>query len=403
TQSGEFLGTLRYMAPERFRDECDERADIYGLGLTLYELIAMQPAFQSSDRLRLIGMINKTDPPRLRSLNPRVPRDLETIVSKAIDKDPRSRYQSAEELVDDLRRYLTDQPIKARRHSLFERIVRWSRKNKGLSISLFSIAVLVILGLLGLGYASINETRLRRAAEDAEAEAQSALKLAQQREQELETQGKQLQQKSDQLTAQSRELQQNLYSSEMNLAGQTLGMAGGMQQLFDIVERWEETPSDDFRGWEWYYLRSVMLDEGVSLPGFRLRSAAWSPDGSQVATTGSYDVQVLKEVFIRNASTGELIKTLRGHQDAVLSVAWDANKNRIASASSDRTIRIWNPVTGVCLRTIGPLDSKVSYVAWDPPGEQLALMTEGGRHDVYVLDMKSDNAAPIPLPQAGVK
>ena len=88
TATGDILGTLRYMAPERFRGEGDARADIYALGLTLYELLTLRPAFDSSDRLKLIEQIKTEEPARPRSLDGRIPRDLETIVLKAIDKDP---------------------------------------------------------------------------------------------------------------------------------------------------------------------------------------------------------------------------------------------------------------------------------------------------------------------------
>src|SRR5205814_8931653 len=88
TATGDILGTLRYMAPERFRGEGDGRADIYALGLTLYELLTLTPAFESSDRVRLIELVKTREPARPRGLDPRLPRDLETIVLKAIDKDP---------------------------------------------------------------------------------------------------------------------------------------------------------------------------------------------------------------------------------------------------------------------------------------------------------------------------
>src|SRR5262249_38919195 len=79
TRTGDVIGTLRYLAPERFRGEGDCRADIYALGLTLYELLALRTAFDSSDRLRLIEEIKTREPARTRSLDPRIPRDLETI------------------------------------------------------------------------------------------------------------------------------------------------------------------------------------------------------------------------------------------------------------------------------------------------------------------------------------
>ena len=129
TATGDILGTLRYMAPERFRGEGDARADIYALGLTLYELLTLTPAYDSTDRLRLIEQIKSEEPPRPRSLDARIPRDLETIVLKAIDKEPKQRYQTAEALAEDLRRFLADEPIRARQISAAERYWRWARRN----------------------------------------------------------------------------------------------------------------------------------------------------------------------------------------------------------------------------------------------------------------------------------
>ena len=118
TATGDILGTIRYMAPERFRGEGDARADIYALGLTLYELLTLRPAFDTSDRLKLIERIKTEEPARPRSLDARIPRDLETIVLKAIDKDPAQRYATAEAMAEDLRRFLADEPIKARQVSV---------------------------------------------------------------------------------------------------------------------------------------------------------------------------------------------------------------------------------------------------------------------------------------------
>lgn len=145
THTGDILGTIRYMSPERFRGHCDARADIYSLGLTLYEMLVLKPAFASADRLQLIELVNKTEPEHPRVSDPGIPRDLETIVLKCIDKDPRQRYQSADELADDIQRFVEDDPIKARRISLFERTARWGRRNKGLATALSTIACLLLV------------------------------------------------------------------------------------------------------------------------------------------------------------------------------------------------------------------------------------------------------------------
>src|SRR5262249_31974905 len=129
TRTGDILGTLRYMAPERFRGRGDARADLYSLGLTLYELLVLRPAFDSPDRVALSEQIRTLEPPRPRSIDPRIPRDLETIVLKAIEKDPGDRYATADAMAEDLRRFLDDEPILARRAGAPERYLRWARRH----------------------------------------------------------------------------------------------------------------------------------------------------------------------------------------------------------------------------------------------------------------------------------
>jgi WD40 repeat protein/serine/threonine protein kinase/tetratricopeptide (TPR) repeat protein len=151
TATGDILGTLRYMAPERFRGQGDARADIYALGLTLYEFLTLRPAYESSDRLKLIERVKNEEPARPRSIDGRIPRDLETIVLKAIEKEPGSRYQTADAIAEDLRRFLADEPIKARQVSTTERYWRWARRNPMIATLggvLTAILVMVTIGSL---------------------------------------------------------------------------------------------------------------------------------------------------------------------------------------------------------------------------------------------------------------
>jgi serine/threonine protein kinase/WD40 repeat protein len=145
TTTGDIVGTLRYMAPERFKGECDERVDVYGLGLTLYELLVLRPAFVEHDRLQLIDEIKNKEPSRPRVLDCRIPRNLETIVLKTINKEPKQRYASAEALAEDLRRFLANEPIEARRTSELERLCMWGRRNPALAVLSASLLVLLIV------------------------------------------------------------------------------------------------------------------------------------------------------------------------------------------------------------------------------------------------------------------
>jgi serine/threonine protein kinase len=140
THTGDIVGTVRYMAPERFGAKSDVRSDLYGLGITLYEMLTLRPAFAETDRSKLVAQILHQEPPRPRKLNPLVPRDLETIVLKTMAKEPGHRYVSAAELAEDLKRFTELRPIRARRVSAAERLWRWSRRNPGLASALGLVA-----------------------------------------------------------------------------------------------------------------------------------------------------------------------------------------------------------------------------------------------------------------------
>ncbi|MCI0463836.1 MAG: tetratricopeptide repeat protein, partial [Gemmataceae bacterium] len=148
THTGEVVGTLRYLAPERFRGQADGRSDVYSLGLTLYELLTHRPAFDAPNREQLIQQVTRAEPPPPRRLRPGIPRDLETIILKAIAREPAHRYNSAADLAEDLRRFLADRPILARRVRLGERVWRWCRRNP-VPAALLTAFLLALLGGLG--------------------------------------------------------------------------------------------------------------------------------------------------------------------------------------------------------------------------------------------------------------
>jgi serine/threonine protein kinase/WD40 repeat protein len=149
TKTGDVVGTLRYLAPERFNGVSEARSDIYSLGLTLYEMLTLRPAFDEQDRGRLIRCISHYEPAPPRRFDRRIPRDLETIILKAIAKEPKKRYATAEELIEDLRRFLADRPILARRTSWQEHAWRWVRRNPGWAATLATVFGLLLLMAVG--------------------------------------------------------------------------------------------------------------------------------------------------------------------------------------------------------------------------------------------------------------
>jgi tetratricopeptide (TPR) repeat protein/tRNA A-37 threonylcarbamoyl transferase component Bud32 len=151
SMTGDLMGTLRYMSPEQAlakREVIDHRTDVYSLGVTLYELLTLQPAFKGKDRQELLRQVAFEDPVAPRRLNKAVPAELETIVLKAMTKNPAERYSTAQELAADLRRWLLDQPIRARRTSWVQVARKWARRHQ----SAVRAASLLVFALMMLGF-----------------------------------------------------------------------------------------------------------------------------------------------------------------------------------------------------------------------------------------------------------
>jgi eukaryotic-like serine/threonine-protein kinase len=253
THSGDLLGTLRYAPPERFAGGSDARGDVYGLGLTLYELLTLRPAFNETDRSKLLEQVLHAEPPRPRRLVPALPRDLETIVLKSIDREPARRYQTAGDLADDLRRFLDDRPIRAKPTLWPERLWRWSRRDPVTAVLLAGLLFVFLAGFVGV------LTQWRRAQSKAELEVQ-ARRRAERAEENARA---------------------NLYFSMIAQARLEARFCNttGADRLLDRCE-----PAA--RGWEWQYLHGVNHADLLSLEHESLvmtSGVAFSPDGKFLA------------------------------------------------------------------------------------------------------------------------
>jgi tetratricopeptide (TPR) repeat protein len=165
TLTGDLVGTVRYMSPEQTlakRVLLDHRTDVYSLGVTLYELLTLEPAFNGRNRHEVVHQIAFEEPKRPRQLNKAIPAELETIVLKAMEKNPAERYATAQEMADDLERFLKDEPIRAKRPGLALRARKWARRHKPLVASV-AACLLVSLGMLAAsaGYVLRDRAALR--------------------------------------------------------------------------------------------------------------------------------------------------------------------------------------------------------------------------------------------------
>ena len=282
TRTGDILGTLRYMAPERFRGEGDARADIFSLGLTLYELLVLRPAFDSPDRMVLSEQLKTLDPPRPRALDPRIPLDLETVILKAIEKDPKARYPSAEALAEDLRRFLDDEPILARWVGTTERYLRWARRNPVIAVlGAVLTAVLVVATVASVIVAG----RMAALADTNQRAARS------ERDAKLATQAALLQTEASRREAnhQRDRAEANLYGAWISLAENALYQNDPTTAARFLDRCLPAGRGPDRRGWEWSYLdhRCRPALRTLRLPGDpTIFSLAVSPDGRFLVAAG---------------------------------------------------------------------------------------------------------------------
>ena len=166
TMTGDVVGTLRYMSPEQVKGvPVDHRTDVYSLGATLYELLTLQPAFPAHDRQALSRKIAFEDPTIPRHLDRAIPADLETIVLKLLEKNLAERYETPQNFAEDLLCFIQDRPIVARRPTLLDRVVKWSRRHRPIVAAVTAVLLISIIGL------TVSTVFMARAARVARAEA----------------------------------------------------------------------------------------------------------------------------------------------------------------------------------------------------------------------------------------
>jgi eukaryotic-like serine/threonine-protein kinase len=353
TLTGDVVGTLRYMSPEQAlgrRGLVDHRTDVYSLGATLYELLTLRPAFAGRDRPDLLRQIAFEEPPAPRWLSPAVPAELETITLKAMAKAPEERYATAQELADDLRRFLEDQPIRAHRPTLLQRARRWGRRHKS---AVRAAAVVLLLAAAGLAAGTVAVQREQ--AQTAAVRAQAATDLA-----AKETE--------------ARERQDTLVYYQSIALAERARSAGNVRLAEQLLRDCDASR----RGWEWDYLMGLRHGSPAPLGhAVHLFSAAFSPDG-QLLAVGDSD----GAVTVWDTRTRTAVRTLRAHAGWARGVAFSCDGRLLASAGWDGRVKVFDAGTGRPLWG-GEHGHRLDCVAFSSDGRRLAAGGHDGKVRVW--------------------
>ncbi len=351
TQTGAAVGTPSYMAPEQAQGRAGltTAADVYSVGAILYELLTGQPPFKADSSLDTLLLVLDKEPERPRKHNPHVEADMETICLKCLEKDPRRRYGSAEELARDLERWRAGDAIHARPSSAWERAVKWARRRPAASAlaAVSSVSVLTLLVLAGFLWH--NAEMRAETAQDLE-KAQGELRAAQQQKQQAadETRKKLFELRQYEKQAEVERLKAHaaqetarrvLYAADMQLA-HVAWQTDNVARQAGLMERHRPRPGQpDLRGFEWHYLDRLAHGDRLTLrwhPQRRPRGnqaepdhlvvMAVSGDGKTLATAS-----LAKPLVLWDRATGKQLRTLAAPAGAVVSLSF---------AEGDRELRL---------------------------------------------------------------
>jgi WD40 repeat protein/serine/threonine protein kinase/tetratricopeptide (TPR) repeat protein len=365
TMTGDLVGTLRYMSPEQAlakRVNVDQRTDIYSLGVTLYELLTLEPAFAGYDRQELLRQIAFEEPKRPRKINKSIPAELETIVLKAVEKNPADRYATAQELADDLRRFFDDRPIQARKPTLVQIVRKWARRHQAVVwTALAASAVLAVVAVVAL---AISNSLIRAESDEKELaleEKRQALETAQKNEQtakeaERTAQKSEKASKEAERTAQKSEkaakeaerlARRRAYVLAMNLAGQAWETGHSARVLELLESQRPKFDEEDLRGFEWYHLwRLCNQGRRLAWRGHerQVNSLAFSADGATLASACMRDN--LGSVKLWDTASGKERMKLRNVSSGVWCVVYSPDGKTLATAGYDRKVKLWDATTG---------------------------------------------------------
>ena len=387
TEFGQVVGTLQYMSPEQATMDVmsvDTRTDIYSLGVILYELLAgstpvEKKTLEQNAILQVLETIREQDPPKpshrlsssgdklatiseLRQIQPAklqqiLRGELDWIVMKALEKDRTRRYESASAFAQDIDNYLNGDTVQARPQSTWYQLQKFTRKNMGLVASIVAVGLVLLAGIAGTSFGLVQ-------ANFKTAESIEERNRADEEKDRAEKNEKQALEMEKVASIEAARAQKSEAKANFQLANARwdAGRSGEARELLQLVP---EKHRDSF---EWNLCNRQFLGSDLTLYGHSkaVNCIALSPDGQWIAS-GSED----RSIKLWDQVTGAEICTLHGHSEGVHGVAFNSDGTRIVSGSGDSKVKIWDVRTKKEIATLQGHEKSVSSVAFSPNGQTI--------------------------------
>jgi WD40 repeat protein/tRNA A-37 threonylcarbamoyl transferase component Bud32 len=384
TYSGAIMGTPAYMAPEQAsgrRGAVTTSSDVYGLGAILYSLLTGRAPFGGDSIDETLEQVRESAPSPPSKINPRVPRDLELICLKCLEKDSAERYPTATALAADLGRFAAGAPVSVRPAGVVERAAKWARRNPTLAAAYALGLMAVLLG--GLGGAALWQWRAAEKARDGEKRARAAAEGARDTAEfaRVEAVTARIAEKEARGEAERRRemFERFDYGRTIQVAHQEWREANVVAALALL-----DGTRAELRGWEWRFLNRLCRSDSPIPEEFShtLLAAMFNPDGSRVVS-GNW----VRSAKVWSAESGAEVLNLTGHIDGINSVSFSPDGSRVIVACDDNTARVWDVKRGAELLTLWGHSNCVKSATFSPDGSR--ILTGSDDSTAKIWDAKS--------------
>jgi WD40 repeat protein len=364
TRTQDAAGTPAYMAPEQAKAMkfVGPPADVWSLGVMLYECLTGRKPFVADTDLELLITIQESNPPTLRAVSKSIPHDLETVCLKCLEKEPDRRYPTANGLAADLEAWIEGKPIAARRATRIERAVLWGRRNPTAAAAWVLTAAVVLLGAFAATATALWREAVaeKGIAEGLKGQAEEARDAAEGERRRAEVAEGIARKVKDDIADERERLAfaRNVNLAHLAFQGNELPRA---RMFLDLCP-------PKLRGWDWHYVHRLCHPHLLSLGGHTagVIAAAFAPDGRRIVTASAD-----KTARVWDARTGRPVVTFKGHADIVQSARFSPDGERIVSAGDDKTAKVWDAKTGTVLQTLGGHAAGVTAAAFSPDGARI--------------------------------